>query len=137
MSFALLIFKTYAPPLFHHLLQHFSPKLSKPFSARFLFPNLKLPETACDQQKVPLFFIYGMFEYFLPIASSNNCTVHTLWAIFPFPALYQGFFWFFCVFTSSSSSLSLLHSLQTIAFSFPLPSSCFSLIPHFFFLSPL
>ena len=106
-------------------------------SLRFVFPNFRLPETACNQQKVPFFFIYGIFEYFLPIASSNNCTVHTLWAVFLFPALYQGFFWFFCVFTSSSSSLSLLHALQTIAFSLPLPSSCFSLIPHFFFLSPL
>ena len=57
---------------------------------------------------------------------------------FPFSATYQGFSWFYRVFTSSSpSSLSFLYSLQTVVLSFPLSSSCFSLTLHFFFLSPL
>ena len=135
--------KTCAPSLFLYLLYHSSLNFRNLSYARFISLNLKVSEPTCDHQKVPLFFIYGILKYFLPIASSNNCTMHTLWVVFPFPALYQCFFWFFCVFTSSSSSLSLLHSLQTIAFSFSSPSSCFSL-NHVFhwsltpsFLSPL
>ena len=67
--------------------------------------------------------------------------MHTLWVVFSFPALYHGFLWFFCVFTSSSSlSLSFIYSLQTVAFFAPFAfllffaEPCFSLAPHFFFL---
>ena len=68
--------------------------------------------------------------------------MHTLWAVFPFPALYQGFFWFFCIFLC-------FHFFFFVAFAFTLPSNhsifvlltfllffaepCFSLVPHSFF----
>ena len=106
---------TCAPPLFPHFLQRYSLKLLKPFSTRFVFLNLKLSETTCDHQKVPLFFIYGILNIFYrlhhpitvlcirygPFSLSLHCSKVSF-----------GFSAFFCVFVSSSSPLSLLHSLQ-------------------------
>ena len=144
--FALLIFKTCAPPLFLYLLQH--------SSLNFRSLSLRVPSSSISSFQEPLAIIKRY-----PFSPSMSYLNTFYWLHHPITVLCircglfslsqhctrvsSGFSAFFCVFTSSSSSLLLLHFLQTIAFSFSSPSSCFSLNPVFHwslipsFLSPL
>ena len=92
---------------------------SRTLLLRFIFSIPRLPEIVRDHKKVLPFFIYGVFEYFLPIALLKNRIVHASWVTFSSSALYRDPFWFFYV--------PLLLPLHRRHFSTPSNHSIFSL----------
>ena len=133
----LFTFKTYAPPLFHHLLQHFLSETFRLPACDSSSPISSFQELPVIDKRYPLSSSMAYLDIFdrlhHPISAlCIHCGLFFL--LLHCTRLSSGFF-FFCVFTSSSpSSLSFLHSLNAVVLSFLLSSSCFSLTLHFFFL---
>jgi len=87
---------SFAVPLFKNLRASTVP-LSSPtrFSAtsrtlllRFIFSILRLLEIISDHKKVLPFFLYGVFEHFLPIVLLKNFIMYASWVTFPSSVLY-------------------------------------------------